>query len=90
MITIFNRKELAITYDMKEQARIRDILADNNIDYDIKTVNRMSPSPMAAGTRTRMGSLGQSQNEMYEYIIYVRKEDYEKAYSAAKKIRSID
>ena len=32
MITIFNRKELCITFDFKEQARVRDVLAVNNID----------------------------------------------------------
>ncbi len=37
MITIFNRKELAITYSMKEQARIRDILTAEGIDYIIDT-----------------------------------------------------
>lgn len=80
MITIFNRKELVITYNMKEQARIREILDNHNIDYDIKVVNRMSPSPMAAGTRARMGSLGQNSGEMCEYIIYVSKKDYERAH----------
>lgn len=79
MITVLNRKELAITFDMKEQARVRNLLADHNIDYDIKTVNRMSPSPVAAGARSRTGTFGQSQDTMYEYIIYVHKNDYEKA-----------
>lgn len=70
MITVFNRKELA---------RLRTILEEKNIDYQIKTVNRMSPSPVAAGARSRMGSFGQEQSGMCEYIIYVRKEDYEEA-----------
>ena len=37
MITIFNRKELAITYSTNEQARIRDILTAEGIDYIIDT-----------------------------------------------------
>lgn len=80
MITIFNRKELCITFDMKEQARVRDILAANKIDYIVKTINRMSPSPMAAGSRARTGTLGQNTDTMYEYKIYVHKTDYEEAY----------
>ena len=36
MITIFNRKQLMITYDMVLQAKIRDILAANNVDYICK------------------------------------------------------
>lgn len=79
MITIFNRKELCATFDMKEQARVRSLLADNGIDYAVKTVNRMSASPMAAGERSRAGSYGQSMNAMYEYRIFVRKADYERA-----------
>lgn len=79
MITILNRKELTITFDVKEQARIRSVLADHQIDYNIKTVNRMSPTPMAAGTRAYTGTHGQNTDTMYEYIIYVHKSDYEKA-----------
>ena len=32
MITIFNRKEVCITYDMNRQAEIRNILQGANID----------------------------------------------------------
>lgn len=79
MITVLNRRKLISTYNTKEQARVRDILAANGIDYEVKVVNRMSPSPMAAGTRARTGTFGQSQEKMDEYMIYVKKADYEKA-----------
>jgi len=35
MITIFNRKQLILTYDMTIQAKVREILAANDIDYYI-------------------------------------------------------
>ena len=35
MITIFNRKQLIITYDITIQSKIRDILAANGVDYTI-------------------------------------------------------
>lgn len=35
MITRFNRKEICVTFDMKEQARVRDVLAGNGIDLEI-------------------------------------------------------
>ena len=38
MITIFNRKEVCITYDMKRQAEVREILQRENIDYRIKVI----------------------------------------------------
>ena len=85
MITIFNRKELCITFDFKEQARIRDVLTFNNIDFIIKTINRMSPSPMAAGSRARTGTFGQDTRTMYEYKIYVHKNDYEEAVHLIRK-----
>ena len=34
MITIFNRKELLVTFDMKRQGNVRDILSANGIDYN--------------------------------------------------------
>lgn len=85
MITIFNRKELCVTYDKSEQVRIRNILNDHNIDYSIKTINRTSTSPIAAGGRSRAGNFGQKQDYMYEYMIYVQKNDYEKAAGLVRK-----
>ena len=35
MVTIFNRKQLILTYDMAVQAKVREILAANDIDYYI-------------------------------------------------------
>ncbi|MBE7036339.1 MAG: hypothetical protein II997_07895 [Clostridia bacterium] len=35
MITIFNRQQLIVTYDMTIQSKIRDILAANKVDYTI-------------------------------------------------------
>jgi len=38
MITIFNRKQLIITYDITIQSKIRDILATNGVDYTINPI----------------------------------------------------
>jgi len=79
MVTIFNRKELMTTFDLNEQVRVRNILADYDIDYHIKTINRTSPSPLSAGSSNRTGSLVQNQKIVYEYKVYVKKEDYDKS-----------
>lgn len=79
MITVFNRKELTVTFDMNEQARIRTLLAGEGIDYTVKTVNRMSASNISAGSRSRSGTYGQNTGDMIEYSIYVKKADYERA-----------
>ena len=78
MLTIINRKELYITMSMQEQSRVRDILDTNEIEYSIKTINRNSPSALS-DTRARTGTLGQNMDLVYQYIIYVHKQDYEKA-----------
>lgn len=79
MISVFNRKELISTYDMKKQAEVRDLLSQFKIPYSIKVVNRKSPSPFDAGFRARTGTFGESFQLEYQYIIFVRKADYDKA-----------
>ena len=85
MITIFNRKEIYLTYSMSKQAKIRDKLSQSNIKYYVKTINRMSPSPFARGMRSRTGSFGQNIDSNYKYVIYVHKKDYEQAKSVISK-----
>lgn len=79
MITIFNRKELINTFSMEEQAKIRNALSAAKIDYKIKTVNMRSPSDFAAGMRNQTGTFGENPQFSYEFIFYVKKEDFEKA-----------
>ena len=80
MITIFNRIEIFSTYSMTEQAKIRGILSQHNINYYIRTINTMSPSLFGGvGNRGRTGSFGQNMDLNYQYIIYVHKRDYDVA-----------
>ena len=79
MITILNRKEICVTFDMERQAEVRRILSANGIDYTVKTVNSKSPSPFAAGSRARTGTFGERLNLECEYQIFVHKDDYEEA-----------
>lgn len=72
-------RELAITYDMKRQGEIREMLSQNSIDYKVKVIDRKSPSPMGGGVRARTGSFGEKAELMYEYVFYVRKGEYERA-----------
>lgn len=79
MITIFNRKELFVTFDLQKQAEIRQILQANGIDYQIKVTNRKSASPVWSGTRAYTGTFGEDLSQMNEYKIFVHKDDYEQA-----------
>ena len=79
MITIFNRKEICVTYDLNKQAEIRYILQGADMDYVIRTKNRTGSSFVRGGTRAYTGTFGRDQMMDYEYHIYVHKDDYEEA-----------
>ena len=70
MITLFNRRELLITYDQQAVNQCRELLAANSIDYRIKIVN----STMGAG-RNRVSFLRRQEQQ----IVYVHKQDWEYA-----------
>lgn len=78
MITVFNRRELIVTMDMKRQSDIRNILSDNHIDYVVKTTNIQRASGVGGG-RSHIGSIGINQDYLCEYKIFVHKNDYGKA-----------
>lgn len=78
MLNIFNRKELMITFSMKKQSQVRDVLEQNHIRYYLKVVNRNSAS-FFGDSRLRTGTLGQDIEHLYEYIFYVRKKDFSQA-----------
>ena len=80
MITIFNRKELIITMELKRQSEVRDILSQNGIDYTVKTTN-LQAAAVVGSQRGRTGNFGINQDYSYEYKIYVHKKDFERAVS---------
>lgn len=91
MINVFNRKEVCITYDMAEQARVRDILKQNNIEYDLDTKRIESPlggqslissSTSPLGAQVSVNS--DMSNRCLEHKVYVKKSDYELAKNSLK------
>lgn len=74
MLTILNRRELLVTLSMERQAEVRRILAENGIDYTIKTTNMQGGMQKA-----NMWSAGFNQSFAWEYKIYVHKKDLEYA-----------
>lgn len=79
MITILNRKELITVFSMKQQGIIRELLNSEGIKYSIKTVDQRSSSPFSSGNRSQTGTFGENLEMNTEYIIYVHKDDFEKA-----------
>jgi hypothetical protein len=79
MITVFNRKRVLSTYDLAAKTEVCQKLEAEKIDFYTRVINRMSASPVSAGSRARVGTFGNDLSKMYEYIIYVKKSDAEKA-----------
>ena len=77
MITIFNRKELLMSYDLRQVNNLREILQANRIDYQVKASYPRPASAIGAG-RARTASFG-SARSLERYTVYVRKEDYDGA-----------
>lgn len=86
MISIFHRVRIATTYDIQKQAKIRSALAQNNIDYEIKSNQQNRPSSLNATVRSRTGSMGVNPAWECEYIIYVHKKDQAKAENILKQL----
>ena len=78
MISIFTRKELLVTFDVKRQSDVRDILSANGVKYTVKVTNRQNAA-VVGNSRARTGSFGINANLYYEYKIYVHKKDYDNA-----------
>lgn len=74
MITIFNRRELVITRSMARQAQIRQLLSDAEIEYSLKIRNLEQGRVSFREHASLPGG-----ERKYEYIFYVRKEDFPEA-----------
>lgn len=74
MICLFNRKELLTTCSLEQQAKVREILAANDVEYRVR-----ARSNTGGFARTRTVIPGMKQELMYQYYIYVKHSDYEKA-----------
>ncbi len=76
MITVWNRKELLCTFDLKKQAEVRDILWKFDISYEVRVSNR---ADFFVGVGRPDELTGKDAVAQTEYLIYVKKEDYDRA-----------
>ena len=77
MITFFNRKELLMSYDLRQINDAREILRANRIDYHVKASYPRSASAIGAG-RARTASFGLVRRQDL-FTVYVHKNDYDHA-----------
>ena len=85
---IFDRKLLFQTFSLKIQAQIREALNANGIEYKIKTRSMSGPALFSL-RHANTGTFGMNMDYNYEYLIYVHKDDFEKAEYLLNKDRSI-
>ena len=79
---IFLRKRLFLDTNAVEFARIKDILARNGIQYDVKTTvseNAMTRKFNSAAAAHLRQSYSDFSTQVYLYHIYVKRSDYERA-----------
>ena len=83
MITIFNRRELLTTEDLRQINDLREILRANKIDYYVKAAYPRTSFAMSE-SRARTASFGHNRRQE-RYIVYVRKTDWEYAIHLLRK-----
>jgi len=84
MIHMFNRRELLMSYDLRQVSDLRELLRANRIDYYVKVSSPRSAASIGAG-RSRMCSFGHDLN-MERYTVYVHKTDWEYAKQLLRKL----
>ena len=71
MITIFNRRQLAVTYALEEKIHI----------CRVREIHRTAPHAITS-ERPRDGSFGKQSEMVTAYFIYVKKSDFTAAVKA--------
>lgn len=69
----FSKEAVYIGYSLYELSKVREILEKEGIKYICKVINHSGTA------RGKFGSLGIDMNYEKQYIVSVRKGDYEKA-----------
>lgn len=87
MITIFNRRQLAVTYVQEEKTHICRVLAEQSIAYVVREVHRTAPHAITA-ERPRDGSFCKQSEMVTAYFIYVKKADFTTAVQALEAKKS--
>lgn len=83
MITIFNRAELFLTYDLSRFNQVRDTLEGAGLDYIYRSKDLTSPTMWeglcGGSSRGRTGTFAMNNDARVEYKLYVRREELELA-----------
>ena len=75
MITMFNRRELTVVWGMEKLNALRAALSEAGIESTVKAPGLTAD----ALNHAQVGGLETRTPERREYILYVAKEDYQRA-----------
>ncbi len=83
MVTVWNRKELCLTYSMEEQAKVRELLSANGVDYTVTTAGTHMRNVGLRGIGA--GRTWENTDWNIEYRIFVKKSDFARAAALLQK-----
>lgn len=75
MIHPLNRCELTTLFKLEQCSAIEDALRAHQIEYQVKSIDRSSPSIFNMGSRERSGTMFQDMSQNWRYVIYVKRAD---------------
>ena len=70
---LFNKEDVYIGYSLEELSKVRGILEKEGIKYTYKVINH------SCTIRGKFGSIGMKMGYEKQYVVSVKKSDYEKA-----------
>ncbi|MGN7300314.1 hypothetical protein [Ferdinandcohnia sp. SAFN-114] len=76
---MFNKEDVYIGYSMEELSKVRDILASNGIKCTYSVINSSGKMVGRGTTRGNFGSAGMNHNYEKQYVVSVKKKDFEEA-----------
>ena len=79
MIHLFNRAKLLATWDLECLSQVREALMDAEIDCIYRTRTLKNPAFFSETRRMRTDSSGENGKKQIEYVLYVCREDLERA-----------
>ena len=79
MIFFLNKEDVYIGYSIEELSKVRRIISQEGIKYTYKVINHSGQWLRRGTIRGNFGSYGMNMAYERQYVVSVKKKDYEKA-----------
>lgn len=83
---LFNKEEVYIGYSMEELSKVRGVLENEGIKYNYKVINHSGQWTGRGTSRGNLGSFGMNMDYEKQYVVSVKKSDYERAKYLVNKV----